>query len=91
VLCALLVIRWLTIPRLKDPESSWLVFDGLDTFTTIELCGQFIANTDNQFRQYTFDVSDVLKQCQSDPVLSINFGSAPQIANAIADEPGAPG
>ncbi|KAL1998178.1 hypothetical protein VTN02DRAFT_6714 [Thermoascus thermophilus] len=72
---------------LNDADSTWLVFDGLDTFTTIEFCGQFIATTDNQFRQWSFDVSDALKQCTT-PVLSINFGSAPNIVNAIAKQPG---
>jgi hypothetical protein len=33
-------------------------------------------------------VSDVLNSCKSDPVISIDFGSAPAIANAIANQPG---
>ncbi|KAJ5215966.1 uncharacterized protein N7498_002373 [Penicillium cinerascens] len=68
-------------------KSSWLVFNGLDTFTTIEFCGQFIGTTDNQFRQYTFDISKALSSCKGDPTLAINFGSAPKIANAIAEDP----
>ncbi|PLN77271.1 beta-mannosidase mndA [Aspergillus taichungensis] len=70
-----------------DHASTWLVFDGLDTFATISFCGQPIASTDNQFRQYSFDVSTVLKGCKDDPVLSINFGSAPRIVNAMAEDP----
>lgn len=46
-----------------------------------------MAATNNQFRQYYFEVSGILKDC-SEPVLSINFGSAPTIANEIANEPG---
>ncbi|THC97484.1 hypothetical protein EYZ11_003018 [Aspergillus tanneri] len=69
----------------KDFLSTWLVFDGLDTYATVNLCGKFIASTDNQFRQYSFDVSDVLRQCTEEPVLSLNFGSAPQIVNKIAE------
>ncbi|KAL1853338.1 hypothetical protein Plec18167_005572 [Paecilomyces lecythidis] len=69
-------------------DSSWLVFDGLDTFTTVELCGQFVAATNNQFRQYHFDVSNILKNCSGDPVVSLNFGSAPNIVNGIANQPG---
>lgn len=80
----------LTSHRLNHYDSTWLVFDGLDTFTTIEFCGQFIATTDNQFRQWYFDVSDALKKCKN-PVLSINFGSAPNIVNAIAKQPGQEG
>lgn len=72
-----------------DSESSWLIFNGLDTFTTIEFCGQFVGTTENQFRQYTFDISKALANCKADPVLSINFGSAPKIADDIANAPGA--
>ena len=78
------------IPHLSsDAQSTWLVFNGLDTFTSISFCGKHVASTDNQFRQYWFDVSDIFSSCHgSDKVLSINFGSAPNIANAIAAEPG---
>ena len=64
------------------------MFNGLDTFTDIRFCNQPVATTNNQFRQYYFDVSDIHRQCSSSPVLSINFGSAPQIANQIAADPG---
>lgn len=74
--------------RLDNATSTWLVFDGLDTFTTIEFCGQFVGTTNNQFRQWTFDVTDILQSCKGAPTLSLNFGSAPAIANAIANEPG---
>ncbi|KAL1964799.1 hypothetical protein VTN77DRAFT_6666 [Rasamsonia byssochlamydoides] len=73
---------------LDNATSTWLVFDGLDTFTTIEFCGEFVGTTNNQFRQWQFDVSDILKSCKSAPTLNLNFGSAPTIANAIANEPG---
>ncbi|KAJ5189449.1 Glycoside hydrolase superfamily [Penicillium cf. griseofulvum] len=72
---------------LSNSKSSWLVFNGLDTFTTIEFCGQFIGTTDNQFRQYTFDISDALKHCNGLPTVSLEFGSAIKFANAIADNP----
>lgn len=77
----------LTVHRSAKSTFSWLIFNGLDTFTTIELCDQVIGTTDNQFRQYTFDISKALGNCKGDPILAINFGSAPQIANAIADDP----
>ncbi|KAF9890230.1 hypothetical protein FE257_006142 [Aspergillus nanangensis] len=73
-----------------DAKHTWLVFQGLDTFATITFCGQSIASTDNQFRQYAFDVSHALTRCQDTPVLSLNFGSAPKIVNEIAEDPGAP-
>lgn len=66
---------------------TWLLFNGLDTFTSIEFCGQPVASTNNQFRQYYFDVSAFLSSCTS-PTLSINFGSAPMTADQIAAEPG---
>ena len=66
---------------------TWLLFNGLDTFTSVEFCGQHVAATNNQFRQYYFDVSSLLSNC-STPVLSLNFGSATNIADTIAAEPG---
>ncbi|KAK4547881.1 hypothetical protein LTR36_010600 [Oleoguttula mirabilis] len=74
----------------SNATSTWLQFDGLDTFTSISFCGQHVASTNNQFRQYWFDVSSILSACgsEADRVLAINFGSAPNIANAIAAEPG---
>ena len=81
----------LIVNRLKDAESTWLVFDGLDTFATVEFCGKYVASTNNQYRQYSFDVSQILKGCNEDPVLKINFGSAPNIVNAIAKDPNSPG
>ena len=73
----------------SNATQTWLLFNGLDTFSSIEFCGQHVASTDNQFRQYYFDVSAALSSCsQTVPVLSINFGSAPNIANQLAAEPG---
>ncbi|XWW98739.1 hypothetical protein V2A60_006741 [Cordyceps javanica] len=60
---------------------TWLVFDGLDTFTTIKFCDKIIASTDNQFRQWKFDVTSEMESCTHTPTLSLNFGSAPKIAN----------
>ncbi|KAI9751876.1 MAG: MAPK protein hog1 [Chaenotheca gracillima] len=72
----------------ENGTATWMVFNGLDTFTDITFCGQHVASTNNQFRQYYFDVSELLSACKGDAVLSINFGSAPMIANEIAAEPG---
>jgi beta-mannosidase len=46
-----------------------------------------VASTNNQFRQYAFDVSKFLKNCTV-PTLSINFGSAAVIAKEISELPG---
>ena len=67
----------------RDDISTWLVFDGLDTYSTIKLCDQIIATTDNQFRQWFYDVSNVINTCYSNPVLSINFGSVPKIIDIL--------
>lgn len=72
----------------SNSTSTWLLFNGLDTFTSIDLCGQHVASTNNQFRQYYFDVSQIVANCPSEPHLSINFGSAAKIADQIAAEPG---
>lgn len=76
-----------TLEGANNAAQTYLLFQGLDTFTSIELCDQHIASTNNQFRQYYFDVTKVLDNC-SNPKLSINFGSAPKIAADIANEPG---
>lgn len=72
-----------------DATSTWLQFDGLDTFANISFCGKHVASTNNQFRPWWYDVSDILSSCsESDRVLAIEFGSAPIIANQTANEPG---
>ena len=73
--------------NISSAKQTWLLFNGLDTFASIEFCEQHVAATNNQFRQYYFDVSNLLNNCSS-PVLNINFGSAPNIADSIAAEPG---
>ncbi|SMR42887.1 unnamed protein product [Zymoseptoria tritici ST99CH_1E4] len=73
----------------SNASSTWLLFNGLDTFTSISFCGRHVASTNNQFRQYWFDVSEILSSCnETDRVLDINFGSAPTIADEIANQPG---
>ncbi|KAM3557541.1 hypothetical protein ARSEF4850_005017 [Beauveria asiatica] len=67
---------------------TWLVFDGLDTFATVKFCDELIGSTDNQFRQWQFDVTSAMSKCNGAPTVALNFGSAPKIANAInASEP----
>nr|POE46822.1 beta-mannosidase a [Quercus suber] len=72
-----------------DGITTWLQFDGLDTFAEISFCGKHVAHTNNQFRQWWFDVSHILSSCDEvDRTISITFGSAPLIANDIAAQPG---
>ncbi|KAL2048389.1 hypothetical protein N7G274_000300 [Stereocaulon virgatum] len=83
--------NWTYSTLIADLDTSrstqtWLLFHGLDTFTSVVFCQQPVASTNNQFRQYHFDVSALLSNCTL-PTLSINFGSAPLIADQIAVEP----
>lgn len=64
------------------------MFNGLDTLADISLCGQPVASTENQFRQYFFDVTYALSICNStSPELQVLFHSAPATANAISSLP----
>jgi beta-mannosidase len=73
---------------LRTAESTWLQFNGLDTFASISLCGCHVASTNNQFQQWWFDVSEIIDPwSEEQATLSLDFGSAPLIANDIANEP----
>ncbi|KAF7368767.1 Glycoside hydrolase family 2 protein [Mycena venus] len=69
--------------------STYLVFQGLDTFAHITLCNQVVGDTNNMFRQYIFDVSSILRSCYTTPQLAINFGSAVNITHALSAGPDA--
>lgn len=69
--------------------STYLLFNGLDTITNIWLCGQKIASTNNQFRQYFFDVSTACPANATTRELLVQFFSAPGTAYDIASQPGA--
>ncbi|KUI54617.1 Beta-mannosidase A [Cytospora mali] len=76
----------------NDNTTTYLLFNGLDTFTDIWLCGQKVASTNNQFRQWYYDVSSALSSCpqdSSDPELLVQFYSAPGTAYYLASQPGA--
>lgn len=42
---------------------TFLVFNGLDTFADVSFCGEHIASTDNQFRQWRFDILRAVAAC----------------------------
>ncbi|KAI7973455.1 hypothetical protein EIK77_000076 [Talaromyces pinophilus] len=67
---------------LSNPSSSYvLVFEGLDTFTTIKLDGQIILETTNMFVSYRADISKhVLGQGEQEHVLEITFHNASEKA-----------
>jgi beta-mannosidase len=65
--------------------STFLIFDGLDTIATIQLCGENIASTNNQFRRYIFDVSSALQSRPGNGTINITFYPAPSAALAVAE------
>lgn len=100
-------LTYFSLRNTKGNQSTYLVFNGLDTYSSVEFCGHHIASTDNQFRQYVFDVSEALRSCGgvgnskttmaltgtatpllAAPRLTVNFGPASNISEAIANEPG---
>ncbi|KAK4507591.1 hypothetical protein PRZ48_001326 [Zasmidium cellare] len=64
-----------------------LVFQGLDTFTTISFCGKQVGYTQNQWREYVFDVSNILRSCRGTPQLALNFGPVVNITHEISKGP----
>ncbi|KAJ4371933.1 hypothetical protein N0V85_009089, partial [Neurospora sp. IMI 360204] len=47
-------------PNTTPTTHSYLLFNGLDTFANISLCGLPVAYTTNQFRQYLFNITSIL-------------------------------
>ncbi|KAI5108220.1 beta-mannosidase precursor, partial [Silurus meridionalis] len=47
--------------HVKESRRAVLVFEGVDTISTISLNGVVIGKTDNMFRRYDFDVTRLLK------------------------------
>lgn len=81
------------LQRTNTNATTYLLFNGLDTVADIWLCGQRIGSTDNQFRQYFFDVTSTLSSSScpvsNDPELRVQLFSAPGVAYSRAAEPGA--
>lgn len=68
---------------------TYLVFDGLDTFTNIILCNQTVASTNNQFPQYHFNVTSILDRCSDPaPTLQLVFLSPSEVTQQISSKPG---
>ncbi|KAK3338667.1 glycoside hydrolase family 2 protein [Lasiosphaeria hispida] len=81
-------VKGLCNNRKRSNEKTFLLFNGLDTFADIFFCGQAVASTENQFRQFFFDVTDSLSSCSSaSPELRILFHSAPAATLAMANLP----
>ncbi|KZP11220.1 glycoside hydrolase family 2 protein [Athelia psychrophila] len=66
--------------------TSYLIFDGLDTFAAVSLCNTSVASVNNQFRRWSFDVSGILAGAGcAQPVLEVAFTNAPAMAQYLAD------
>ena len=83
-------IHTLTTSRQSSNSTkTFLLFNGLDTIADVSFCGQNVASTNNQFRQYYFDVTDLVRKCNvSTPELSVAFQSAPLAAINLANQAG---
>ena len=68
--------RFASGPELLAQPHIWLVCDGLDTLATVTLNGRLLAHTHNMFRQYRWDVTDLLQA--SDNELIVTFASPVQ-------------
>ncbi|KAH7336186.1 putative beta-mannosidase [Rhexocercosporidium sp. MPI-PUGE-AT-0058] len=75
---------------LSPNMSTYLEFDGLDTFASIKLCGTTIGITNNQFRQYTFEVSSSVQRCSDSSNIEIEFAPATSAANNAAQNASCP-
>ncbi|KAF7970054.1 hypothetical protein HWV62_25294 [Athelia sp. TMB] len=67
--------------------TSYLIFDGLDTFATVSLCATPLLTASNQFLQYTVPLPPSLlssPSCSS-PVLEVAFTNAPAMAAYLAN------
>ncbi len=75
--------------RLLEEEKIWLVCEGLDTLATVSLNGRVLAQTNNMFRQYRWEVKDLLQDTENELVVAfaspVRYAAAKQ---AIRQMPG---
>ena len=43
-------------------ENTRIVFSGIDTYSTVWLNGQKLGDTDNMFREFSFDITEIIKE-----------------------------
>ncbi len=60
-------------PDARAHDRILLVCKGLDTFARVTVNGKRVAQTDNQFRTWTFDVTELLKKGRN--TLAVQFDS----------------
>ena len=82
---------------LADEEHKTMVCDGLDTLAEVSLNGKLLGNTDNMFRRWAWEVSDLLKAGENElrilfraPVTYIKARQAIKPLLGGGDIPGGP-
>ncbi|KAG6009432.1 hypothetical protein E4U21_002347 [Claviceps maximensis] len=75
----------------NNSVETFLLFNGLDTFANISFCGEQVASTNNQFRQWRFNITDIWSECThpGQTSLEVHFQSATETAAKLANQPGA--
>lgn len=73
--------REFTVPAGFVRTRSEIVFDGIDLYGTVWLNGQRLGETANSFREYRFDVTDVLRPGERN-VLVVRVGATLKIIEA---------
>ncbi|MAT97005.1 MAG: beta-mannosidase [Anaerolineaceae bacterium] len=81
--------RFAATPDLLQQSQIWLVCDGLDTLATVMLNGRSLGQANNMFRQYRWDVKELLQAEENE--LLISFASPVQYAVAKQAERVMPG
>jgi beta-mannosidase len=73
-------------PAMVEAERVFLVCEGLDTLARVSFNGEPLGETDNMFRRYRWDVTDVLKAGENE--MHVTFASTVEtMLEAQADEP----
>ncbi|KAH8696012.1 glycoside hydrolase superfamily [Talaromyces proteolyticus] len=86
-----------TLPAKSHHGTKWsafkkvyLVFEGIDTVANIRLGNETVGYANNQFRQWSFDVTSVFKSSTSDIELSVEIISPVQYMFDIFQSTGSP-
>jgi len=78
-----------TTTELLHQSHIWLVCDGLDTLATVMLNGRSLGQTNNMFRQYRWDVKELLQTVDNELVITfaspVNYAAEKQ---AVRPMPG---
>lgn len=62
--------RFAAEPELSGQPHIWLVCDGLDTLATVTLNGRLLSHANNMFRQYRWEIKDLLQAGDNELVIA---------------------